>query len=195
MHRRGKRCIGGAREASEGLERHQKGKRCIKRARDASEKHSSLYPFPHPFHPKPPPSPHSCTAPPSSTLLPRQTLSSPSPISLLLTPQEFSALLPSKVFAPGSPVAPISAAAAQRTGLPPHCLVCAGTTDSIAAFVAAGEWPQVIFPPLRVIEIISMICRGRKEGDARGCTGVNSEQGVDSEQEVASSSLIAHRSE
>ena len=40
--------------------------------------------------------------------------------------------------APGTPVAGVSAAVAARTGLPSDCLVCAGTTDSIAAFVAAG---------------------------------------------------------
>ncbi|GAX83459.1 hypothetical protein CEUSTIGMA_g10884.t1 [Chlamydomonas eustigma] len=63
-----------------------------------------------------------------------------------LNNQAFSHLLPSTVLAPGSPVAPLTAAAALRSGLPgsingssqPGCLVCAGTTDSIAAFVAAG---------------------------------------------------------
>lgn len=40
--------------------------------------------------------------------------------------------------APGSPVACVTPAAAAAYGLPASCLVCAGTTDSIAAFVAAG---------------------------------------------------------
>jgi sugar (pentulose or hexulose) kinase len=52
--------------------------------------------------------------------------------------QEYAALFPSQVVAPSAPVATITAAAASRTGLPPSCLVCGGTTDSIAAFVAAG---------------------------------------------------------
>ena len=50
----------------------------------------------------------------------------------------FAGLLPLDVYAPGSPVAPVTTAAARKTGLPPTCMVCAGTTDSIAAFLAAG---------------------------------------------------------
>ncbi|KAG2426897.1 hypothetical protein HXX76_012684 [Chlamydomonas incerta] len=55
-----------------------------------------------------------------------------------LARQPFAELLPARVVAPGAPVAPVSTAVAARTGLPGDCLVCAGTTDSIAAFVAAG---------------------------------------------------------
>ncbi|KAK9805292.1 hypothetical protein WJX72_011497 [[Myrmecia] bisecta] len=55
-----------------------------------------------------------------------------------LSSQPFAGLLPAEVFAPGDPVAPVTPEAAERLGLPPHCLVCAGTTDSIAAFLAAG---------------------------------------------------------
>lgn len=47
-------------------------------------------------------------------------------------------LFPSQVVAPSAPVATITAAAASKTGLPAGCVVCGGTTDSIAAFVAAG---------------------------------------------------------
>lgn len=47
-------------------------------------------------------------------------------------------MFPVAVVAPSAPVAFITAAVASRTGLPADCLVCAGTTDSIAAFVAAG---------------------------------------------------------
>lgn len=43
-----------------------------------------------------------------------------------------------KVFTPGVPIAPITAEAAQRFGFPSDCVVCAGTTDSIAAFLACG---------------------------------------------------------
>ncbi len=53
-------------------------------------------------------------------------------------PQEYASLLPSTVVAPGAPVAPLTPAAAARAGLPAGAVVCGGTTDSIAAFVAAG---------------------------------------------------------
>ncbi|PZD74155.1 L-fuculokinase [Acaryochloris thomasi RCC1774] len=46
-------------------------------------------------------------------------------------------LLP-RVIAPGTPIAPVQPAIAQRFDLPPHCQICAGTTDSIAAFLASG---------------------------------------------------------
>lgn len=46
-------------------------------------------------------------------------------------------LLP-KVLAPGSRIAPVQAAIAAELGLPSDCWVCAGTTDSIAAFLASG---------------------------------------------------------
>lgn len=41
------------------------------------------------------------------------------------------------VVRPGQPLGPVSKAAIARWGLPPSCVVCAGTTDSIAAFLAA----------------------------------------------------------
>ncbi len=53
-------------------------------------------------------------------------------------PQEFAKLLPREVVAPGAPVACVTPAVAARLGLPAGCVVCGGTTDSIAAFVAAG---------------------------------------------------------
>jgi len=46
-------------------------------------------------------------------------------------------LLP-RVLAPGAVMAPIQPAVAQDWGLPSGCLVRAGTTDSIAAFLASG---------------------------------------------------------
>ncbi|NEQ30684.1 MAG: FGGY-family carbohydrate kinase [Leptolyngbya sp. SIO4C5] len=46
-------------------------------------------------------------------------------------------LLP-QVVAPGHPVATVLPAIAQRFNLPSSCHVCAGTTDSIAAFLASG---------------------------------------------------------
>ena len=46
-------------------------------------------------------------------------------------------LLP-QVLAPGTTVAPVLPSIATQFGLPPDCQVCAGTTDSIAAFLASG---------------------------------------------------------
>ena len=47
------------------------------------------------------------------------------------------ALLP-EVFAPGTVIATVDNTIAQQLGLPPDCQVVAGTTDSIAAFIATG---------------------------------------------------------
>ncbi|MBO1348006.1 MAG: FGGY-family carbohydrate kinase [Hormoscilla sp. GUM202] len=43
-----------------------------------------------------------------------------------------------QVLAPGCPIGPIKPAIASGLSLPRECLVCAGTTDSIAAFLASG---------------------------------------------------------
>ena len=48
-----------------------------------------------------------------------------------------SALLP-KVFAPGTVIKSVDSTVADQLGLPGHCQVVAGTTDSIAAFIATG---------------------------------------------------------
>jgi len=50
-------------------------------------------------------------------------------------------LLPPRVVPPGAPVGRVTAAAARRSGLPEGAVVCAGTTDSIAAFIAATAGP------------------------------------------------------
>ncbi|MGK7945320.1 MAG: FGGY family carbohydrate kinase, partial [Microcystaceae cyanobacterium] len=54
-----------------------------------------------------------------------------------LTNQNYYHLLP-KILTPGQEIAPITSDIAQRFQLPKNCLVCAGTTDSIAAFLASG---------------------------------------------------------
>lgn len=46
-------------------------------------------------------------------------------------------LLP-KVLPPGTPIAPVLPEIAAQLGFSPQCQVCAGTTDSIAAFLASG---------------------------------------------------------
>lgn len=46
-------------------------------------------------------------------------------------------LLP-RVLAPGTPIGSVRADVANQLGIAPDCQVCAGTTDSIAAFMASG---------------------------------------------------------
>ncbi|NEQ78952.1 MAG: FGGY-family carbohydrate kinase [Moorea sp. SIO2I5] len=48
-----------------------------------------------------------------------------------------SSMLPN-VLAPGTPVGVVTPEVAHGLGLSPDCLVCTGTTDSIAAFIASG---------------------------------------------------------
>lgn len=43
-----------------------------------------------------------------------------------------------KIYTPGEAIAPILPDIAQSFSLPSDCLICAGTTDSIAAFIASG---------------------------------------------------------
>ena len=49
----------------------------------------------------------------------------------------YRSLLP-QVCKPGTPIGTVMSAVAQELGLGADCLVCAGTTDSIAAFLASG---------------------------------------------------------
>ncbi|NEP13991.1 MAG: FGGY-family carbohydrate kinase [Symploca sp. SIO2C1] len=42
------------------------------------------------------------------------------------------------IIAPGMPVSEVTTETARHLGLQPNCVVCAGTTDSIAAFLASG---------------------------------------------------------
>ncbi|KAL0018550.1 hypothetical protein WJX77_000356 [Trebouxia sp. C0004] len=55
-----------------------------------------------------------------------------------LLAQEFAGVVPQRVYEPGSPVAAVTPEISQQWGFPPSCLVCAGTTDSVAAFLAAN---------------------------------------------------------
>lgn len=54
-----------------------------------------------------------------------------------LVPDDWLPLLP-KVLEPGTDIGPVTHQAAADYGLPDHCRVRAGTTDSIAAFFASG---------------------------------------------------------
>ncbi|CAG9465822.1 unnamed protein product [Pedinophyceae sp. YPF-701] len=55
-----------------------------------------------------------------------------------MTSKPWAKYLPPVAHAPGTVVAPVTATAAVLLGVPADCKVCAGTTDSIAAFLAAG---------------------------------------------------------
>ncbi len=54
-----------------------------------------------------------------------------------MQPMTSVATLP-QVVAPGSAIAPMTPAIAKQLGFAADCLICAGTTDSIAAFLASG---------------------------------------------------------
>ena len=51
--------------------------------------------------------------------------------------QDFGVVLPQKVLAPGTPIGPVTEKAAAEFGLRRDCQIIAGTTDSVAAFLAA----------------------------------------------------------
>eukprot|EP00210_Caulerpa_lentillifera_P006661 g6364.t1 len=55
-----------------------------------------------------------------------------------LKEQDFFDLLPQTVVSPGTPIHRICPEAAEVYGLSKNCLICSGTTDSIAAFLASG---------------------------------------------------------
>ena len=56
----------------------------------------------------------------------------------LMQDEAIMAILPQHVHAPGAPVGLIDTSSAEEYGISPECIVCAGTTDSIAAFLASG---------------------------------------------------------
>ena len=77
-----------------------------------------------------------------------------------------SKLLP-KVLAPGTPVGEVTADIASRFGLGRECLVCAGTTDSIAAFGASGAYlPGEAVTSLGSTLVLKLLSRTRVD-DAR----------------------------
>ena len=82
--------------------------------------------------------------------------------------QAWSTLLP-QVLAPGAVVGPITAAIAQRFGLSPQCQVVAGTTDSIAAFLASGaRVPGDGVTSLGSTLVIKLLSRARVDASQYG---------------------------
>ncbi len=77
-------------------------------------------------------------------------------------------LLP-QVRAPGARVGPVSASAVQRYGLSPHCQVQAGTTDSIAAFIASGaSQPGEAVTSLGSTLVLKLLSKTRVEDRSLG---------------------------
>ncbi|MDZ7957027.1 MAG: FGGY-family carbohydrate kinase [Aulosira sp. DedQUE10] len=72
-----------------------------------------------------------------------------------------------KVLPPGTPIAKLRPEIIDKFGLRPDCLVCAGTTDSIAAFLASGaKSPGEAVTSLGSTLVLKLLSRTRVE-DAR----------------------------
>lgn len=85
-----------------------------------------------------------------------------------LTDLSIVQLLP-KVLAPGTPVAEVTPETATRFGLRQDCLVCAGTTDSIAAFLASGaKLPGEAVTSLGSTLVLKLLSRTRVEDSRYG---------------------------
>ena len=77
-------------------------------------------------------------------------------------------LLP-QVVPPGTPIGEVTAAVATRCGLRRDCLVCAGTTDSIAAFLASGaRSPGEAVTSLGSTLVLKLLSRTRVEDSNSG---------------------------
>ncbi|KAF6987803.1 hypothetical protein CFC21_005412 [Triticum aestivum] len=84
-----------------------------------------------------------------------------------LMSQPYSHMLPSSVRAPGVPIGPIREEVRSQYGFSNDCVVCTGTTDSIAAFLAAGTTdPGKAVTSLGSTLAIKLVSRVRVE-DAR----------------------------
>lgn len=71
------------------------------------------------------------------------------------------------VLAPGAPIGTVKPEISDRFGFPSRCLVCAGTTDSIAAFLASGaRSPGEAVTSLGSTLVLKLLSRNRVD-DAR----------------------------
>jgi xylulokinase len=74
-----------------------------------------------------------------------------------------------QVLAPGNPIAELRPEIANQFLLPPNCLVCAGTTDSIAAFLASGATlPGEAVTSLGSTLVLKLLSRTRVEDSRYG---------------------------
>ena len=74
-----------------------------------------------------------------------------------------------QVLAPGTPVGEITAEIALRLGLRQDCLVCTGTTDSIAAFLASGaQLPGEAVTSLGSTLVLKLLSRTRVDDSRYG---------------------------
>ncbi|NET59912.1 MAG: FGGY-family carbohydrate kinase [Symploca sp. SIO2E6] len=74
-----------------------------------------------------------------------------------------------QVLTPGTPVSEITGEIADRLGLQRHCLVCAGTTDSIAAFLASGaKLPGEAVTSLGSTLVLKLLSRHRVDNAQYG---------------------------
>lgn len=79
-----------------------------------------------------------------------------------------AALLP-RIVAPGSAIAPVTARIAHHFALPRECLVRAGTTDNIAAFLAAGaRAPGEAVTSLGSTLVVKLLSQARVESAEHG---------------------------
>ncbi len=81
---------------------------------------------------------------------------------------DIAPLLP-QVVTPGQAIGPIHATIAQTFELPPDCCVCAGTTDSIAAFLASGATqPGEAVTSLGSTLVLKLLSTTRVDDDRTG---------------------------
>ncbi|MDX2096635.1 MAG: FGGY-family carbohydrate kinase [Leptolyngbyaceae cyanobacterium bins.59] len=84
-----------------------------------------------------------------------------------LTRSSWASYLPETVLTPGQPIAPVLPDWVDRYHLPANCQVCAGTTDSIAAFLASGaSRPGEAVTSLGSTLVVKLLSRHRID-DAR----------------------------
>lgn len=77
-------------------------------------------------------------------------------------------LLP-QVLAPATPIGPVRADLAEQLGLAPECQICAGTTDSIAAFLASGaQTPGEAVTSLGSTLVLKLLSQTRVDNAEQG---------------------------
>ncbi|MBW4691712.1 MAG: FGGY-family carbohydrate kinase [Lyngbya sp. HA4199-MV5] len=85
-----------------------------------------------------------------------------------LTELSIAPVLPD-VVAPGTPIGYVQPAVATHLGIPAHCQVCAGTTDSIAALLASGAMvPGDAVTSLGSTLVLKLLSQTRVENNTYG---------------------------